>query len=142
MSQRPDIEEDFHTEISLSFCELRKRKSQQQLVITCDTQTSTQQKNSFEKSRGIEKQKKNKQPHEIVLHSSSFFHLLLPFMLIFFFLLGFEQKKHVVDAMQIQKKRSKSCFYQTSFFFFFLQHSDSDFKSARESCERQKGEEF
>lgn len=107
-----------HTNLSLSlslfFCELRKRKSQQQLVITCDTQTLAQQINSFEKSRGIEGQGKNKQPHEIVLRSSSFFSL--PFLLIFLFFFGLRTKNMWSMPCRYKKKRSKSCFYQTSFF--------------------------
>ena len=118
MSQRPDIEEDFHTQISLSlslsFCELRKRKSQQQLVITCDTQTSTQQINSFEKSRGIEGQGKNKQPHEIVLHSSSFFVFCFPFCSSFF--LGFEKKNMWSMPCRYKKKTLKKLLLSDKFF--------------------------
>lgn len=110
-----------HTNLSLSlslfFCELRKRKSQQQLVITCDTQTLAQQINSFEKSRGIEGQGKNKQPHEIVLRSSSFFRL--PFLLIFLFFLGYEQKtcgRCHADTKKTLKKLLLSDKFFSSFF--------------------------
>lgn len=135
-----------HTKyLCLCLCVLRKRKSQQQLVITCDTQTLTQQINSFDKSRGIEGQGKNKQPHEIVLHSSSSSSSSLFLLIALFFWVW--TKKHVVDAMQIQEKKKtlKKLLPSDEFFVRFVllqQHSDSDFKRARESCERQKGEEF
>lgn len=135
-----------HTKyLCLCLCVLRKRKSQQQLVITCDTQTLTQQINSFDKSRGIEGQGKNKQPHEMSFTLLLLHHL--PFFCSSLFFLGFEQKNmwSMPCRYKREKKTLKKLLPSDEFFVRFVllqQHSDSDFKRARESCERQKGEEF
>lgn len=145
MSQRPDIEEDFHTQIYLflSLSLLLWVEEAKVTTATCNhmwhTDFSPTNKLIWKISRNWRARKKQTTtwncPSLFFFFSSSLFaHLFIFF--------GLRTKNMWSMPCRYKKNAQKVAFIKQVFFFILLQHSDSDFKRARESCERQKGEEF